>query len=111
MWTKIKSLLSWKTGGLILTAVLMIIAGQKAVRHNRKVKEKEDRIDAMLHSGVKSNLKKASELQRQVKKHKSKASEAATETKERLDKIGETNETIDKVADRWSTKRVHKPAD
>ena len=97
-----------KTAGLVLAAILLALAGAKAVKKKNSANKKEQLATDLINSGVSSKIYKGRKLLESANKDKD-AGIAANEVMEaQLEKLGEANENIDDVANRFNSKRLRK---
>lgn len=110
VWTWLKSL-SWIViAGGILTAVLMVLGGAKAGRLQRRATKAEDQVTAMAHDKTKKGIAKAAKLQKAADKHKEKATATRQRTEARLEELGEKDETLADIADRFNKRKLRDSA-
>ena len=106
VWTWLKSL-SWIViAGGILTAVLMVLGGAKAGRLQRRADKAENQVTAMAHDKTKKGIEKAAKLQKAADKHKEKAAATRQRTEARLQELGEKDETLADIADRFNKRKL-----
>ena len=102
----------WKTLGTILAAILLVLAGAKVGRHKRRALRAEAQAENLLIDRTRVNFEKAAKLQKKVVVEKRKAAEAKMVAIAQLEKMGDENETLEDIADRFNSrrKRLHFPA-
>jgi hypothetical protein len=106
IWTWIKSL-SWiAIAGAIVTAILMVLGGAKVGRQDRRADRAERQVEAMAHDKTKKGIEKAAKLQKAVVKHKEKAAATRQRTEARLKELGEKDETLADIADRFNKRKL-----
>jgi hypothetical protein len=106
LWDKIKSLGWIATAGIVLTAILMALGGAKAGRLQRRVTETENQLTTLAHDRTKKGIEKAAKLQKTVEKHKEKAAVTRQRTEARLKELGEKDETLADIADRFNKRKL-----
>ncbi len=109
-WTWIKSL-GWLVAlGTILTAVVFAMAGLKSAREQGRVADGEARIEKLKFDKTMKGINNAAKLQVKVDKGKQKVIDADKKMEEALEKLGDGNESMDVIADRFNSKRVRREA-
>ena len=110
VWTWLKSL-SWIViAGGILTAVLMVLGGAKAGRLQKRATNAENKVTAMAHDKTKKGIAKAAKLQKAADKHKEKATATRQRTEARLQELGDKDETLADIADRFNKRKLRDSA-
>ena len=110
MITWIKSLGWLVVLGTILTAVVFAMAGLKSVRQQRKVNDGEELIERLKYDKTMKGIKIAEKLQVKVDASKTKVLAADKTMEDALESLGEGNASMDVIADRFNSKRVHREA-
>jgi biopolymer transport protein ExbB/TolQ len=106
IWTWIKSL-SWiAIAGAIVTAVLMVLGGAKVGRQERRAERAEKQFESMAHDRTKKGIDKAAKLQKAAVKHKEKAAATRQRTEARLQELGDKDETMADIADRFNKRKL-----
>jgi hypothetical protein len=108
VFNKLKQIGWIKTAGLILTAILLALAGAKAVKKKSVAKKKEDRAAELMGSGISKEIQKGKKLLESANKDKDAGVAAKQRMEKRLEKLGESNEDIDALAHRFNSDRVRK---
>ena len=94
------------TLGLVLSAILMALAGAKAVKKHAKGVKKEQVATDLMNSGISKKIQKGKKMLESANKDKD-AGVAANERMEaELENMGKANENIDAFADRFNSKRL-----
>jgi hypothetical protein len=105
LWVRIKSI-GWLAAiGAALTAILMVLAGAKSTRLERRAKDAERLAEVVVQDHTKKNLEKAAKLQASAATDKAKAAELKEKSKARLEQLGDKDETLADLADSFN-KRV-----
>jgi hypothetical protein len=94
------------TLGMVLSAILMALAGAKAVRKKASAAKKEQKATDLLNSGISTNIYKGKKLLESANKDKDAGVAADERMEAQLEKLGEANEDIDALADRFNSKRL-----
>lgn len=105
LWAKIKSIGWLAAAGAVLTAILMVLAGAKSTRLERRAKKAEHKAEVIVQDHTKKNLEKAAKLQAGAAADKAKAAALKEKSKARLEKLGDHDETLADLADNFN-KRV-----
>lgn len=105
MWSKIKSIGWLATAGAAVTAVLMVLAGAKATRLERRAKKAEQNAEIIVQDHTKKHHEQAAKLQAGAAKDKAKAAAVKEKSKARLEALGEHDETLADLAHNFN-KRV-----
>lgn len=109
-WAWVKSL-SWVAiAGAIVTAVLMVLGGAKITRQQRRADNAERKITAIAHDKTKKGIEKAAKLQKQKDKHLDKAAATRQRTEARLEELGDKDETLADIADRFNKRKLRDSA-
>lgn len=111
LWTWVKTLPLWAVLGAVTTAVFMAMAGAKAARFEKRARNAQTNAENLLQDKTKLNVEKAAKLQREAEKHKEKAAIAKAEAEARIEELGNKNETLDDIADRFNSRRLRKSTD
>lgn len=104
-WAWIKSIGWLTTLGTAVVAVLFVLAGAKARKLERRAAKAEDRAQVILQDHTKVNLDKAKKLQDAAAGDKVAATQVKQKMREQLDKLGDSDENIDDIADRFNSRR------
>jgi len=102
----IKSL-SWVAiAGAIVTAILMVLGGAKATRAQRRADKAEKKIESIAHDRTKKGIEQAAKLQKQKEAHLETAAATRQRTEARLKELGEKDETMADIADRFNKRKL-----
>jgi hypothetical protein len=93
------------TAGMVLSAILMALAGAKAVKKKASANKKEQLATDLLNSGASKKIAKGKKLLESANKDKDAGVTANEVMEAELEKLGEANEDIDALADRFNSKR------
>jgi len=102
----VKSLGWIRTLGLVLGAILLALAASKVANKKSSAKRKESKAEDLLNSGISSKLQKGKKLIKAAQKDKDQAVAAHERMESQLEKLGEANEDLDSLADRFNSRRV-----
>lgn len=106
IWTWVKSL-SWVViAGAIVTAIMMVLGTAKIGRQERRAERAEKKIEAIAHDKTKKGIQKAAKLQKTAVKHKEKAAATRQRTEARLQELGDKDETMADIADRFNKRKL-----
>lgn len=98
------------TAGACLSAVLLVLAGARAGRQQRRADKAEKQVESLHHDRTKAGIEKAAKLQKTAAVNKERAAATRQRMESQLEKIGETNPELDAIADRFNSRRLRKPA-
>ena len=96
------------TAGMILTAVLLALAGAKAAKKKSSANKKEQLANDLMNSGISKEIAKGKKLLESANNDKDAGAAADAKVKAQLEKLSEANADIDSIADRFNSKRVRK---
>lgn len=96
------------TLGMVLSAILLALAGAKAVKKRASADKKEQLATDLLNSGASKQIEKGKKLLESANKDKDAGVAADKRMEAELEKLGETNPNIDALADRFNSKRLRK---
>lgn len=85
----------------------MILAGRKATKLHARAAVKDETATNLLNSGISKEIARGKKMVDAANKDKDKAIIANLKMKERLEVLGEVDESIDDVADRFNSRRLH----
>lgn len=106
IWKWIKGL-GWVTAlGLIFGAILLALQSLRSQKARTASKRKEDMATDMLNSDISSQIAKGKKLMEAANKDKDRAVVARQAMEEQLAKLGDANEDLDAIADRFNSRRV-----
>ena len=105
---KLKALGWVKAVGLAISAALLGLAVAKASNKKESARKKEDRATDMLNSGISKEIAKGKKLMESAQKDKDKGVAAHDAAEKQLDKLGQDNEDMDSIADRFNSRRLRK---
>lgn len=111
MWSKIKALPIWATLGLIGGAILFAMAASRAKGLTARAHRKEDAATHKLNSGISKELDAGKKLMDSANTDKDKAIVARDNVKRHLEHMGDANEDLDAIADRFNSRRVRHDAE
>ena len=94
--------------GLAVSALFMAFAATRATSSMRRARQMEQKAEGLLHSDVSRNIAKGKRLTEKANQAKDKAIEARMRVEGQLDKLGEKDEELDAIADRFNSRRVRK---
>ena len=106
MWAKLKALPWIVTIGLVLTAVVMAMASGKIQRLEKRAAKKNEKAIDKKNSGISSYIHQGKKLAESANKDLDAAGKVKDRQVERMESLGERDETIDDIADRFNSKRV-----
>ena len=95
-----------KTLGLVLGAIVLALAAGRAASLKSSARRKEDAATHKLNSGISKELAAGKKLTESANKDKDKAVIAHAKMQAQLEKLGEANEDLDTIADRFNSRRV-----
>ncbi len=84
----------------------MVLAGRKATKMHARAAAKDEVATNLLNSGISRKLVSGKKWVESANKDKDKAVIANLKMKARLEKLGETDESIDDIADRFKSRRL-----
>ncbi len=96
------------TLGLVLSAILMALAGAKAVKMQASADKKEQLATDLLNSGASKQIAKGKKLLESANKDKDAGVVANKRMEAELENLGKANENIDAFADRFNSKRIRR---
>ena len=105
VWAWIKSIGWLALAGAVLTAILMVLAGAKATRLEKRANKAETDLQENIQDGTKKELAKAEKQQAGIAKDKAMAAKLKAKSKVRLEKLGDHDDTLADLADNFN-KRV-----
>jgi cytochrome c-type biogenesis protein CcmH/NrfG len=94
--------------GAAVTAVLLVLAGAKVGREKRRADKAEQQAQAYHHQGSKKAIEKAAKLQAKSDVHKQNAEATRQRMETQLESLGEKDETLADIAERFNGRRVRK---
>ena len=97
----------WGTIVAVVIGVLMVVAGRKATKMHARAEAKDEVATNLLNSGISTELARGKKMVESANKDKDKAVIANLKMKARLETLGEVDENIDDVADRFNSRRLH----
>lgn len=106
MWKKIKELRDLFL--LILGGIGFALLGYKAHKKRAAAKRMHDRGVVLMNSGVEKHIEEGKVLLDKAESEKVRAKHARMDAEAQLRKLGETNETLDAIADRFNSRRLRK---
>lgn len=109
-WTWFKGLGLVAIAGAIVTAILMVLGGAKVGRQERRADRAEKQAEALAHDRTKQGIEKAAKLNTAAKKHKDKAATIRKKTEARLQELGDKDETMADIADRFNKRKLRDSA-
>lgn len=89
-------------------AVLLALAASRAQRKRHAADSMEKRAQDMLSQNTSKHIKESKKLMEKAHKEKDKAIKARAKAEKQLEKLGEANEDLDTIADRFNSRRVRK---
>ncbi len=98
------------TIGTVLGAILFALAGARSIKKSSSAKRKVDKAIELQNTGIASQIAKSKKLLNSAGKDKLVATEAQRKMEQQLEKLGESNEDIDAIADRFNSRRLRKSA-
>lgn len=98
----------WGVLAAVGSAVLLALAASRAQQKRQSAKRLEDKAQGMLNSNISKEIKEAKKLVEKAHKEKDKATEARAKAEKQLEKLGEANEDLDAIADRFNSRRLRK---
>lgn len=105
LWARIKAIGWLATAGAVLTAILMVLAGAKATRLEKRAAKAETLAENIVQDHTKKHHVKAAKLQAGAAADKKKAAAVKEKSKLRLEALGDHDETLADLADNFN-KRV-----
>ena len=90
----------------VFAAIVLVLLGAKAQSKRKAAKRKQQRAEDMLNSGISSNIEKGKQLMEAANLDKDRAVAAHAKMEAQLDKLGDRNEELDVIADRFNSKRL-----
>lgn len=108
---KVKSFGWVKTLGLVLGAIALAMAAGQAANRTAAGKRKEQQAEELLNTGISKHLQQGKKLMNAAHKDKDKAVHARKKMEQQLEKLGEANEDMDSIADRFNSRRLRKHSD
>lgn len=85
----------------------MLLAGRKATKMHARAEAKEDTATTLLNSGISKEIARGKKMVDAANRDKDKAVIANLKMQERLEMLGEADESIDDIADRFISRRLH----
>lgn len=110
IWTWFKSLSLIAVLGAIGTAILFILNAMKASRLQKRAAHAEAIAENIIQDHTKKNIDKAAELQKKAASDKSRAKTAKEKAEAQLAAIGDKDETMADIADRFNKRQLHDSA-
>lgn len=92
------------TLGLVLSAILMALAGAKVIKKQASADKKEQLATDLLNSGASKQIAKGKKLLESANKDKDAGVAAEKVMEAELEKLSETNPSIDALANRFNSK-------
>jgi len=105
----LKSLRWVKTAGIVIAAILLALAGQRAIAKKASARKKEDVGTHMMNSGISKKILAGKKMVEAANKDKDKAIEAEKVLEAQLEKMGQGNESIADIADRFNKRKLRRP--
>ena len=96
----------WKTLTVVAAAIALALLGRKATKLSAKIDAKERTATDLLNSGISTKLVKGRELLEEADHDKNIGVVVRAKMEEHLEKIGEKDETLDAIADRFNSRRM-----
>lgn len=101
--------LRWvKTAGIVLAAILLGLAAQRAVKKKVSAQKKEDVGTNMMNSGISKEILAGKKMIEAADKDKDKALKAEEVLEAQLEKMSKGNESIADIADRFNKRKLRK---
>jgi len=103
--------MSWpslKTLGAILAAIALVLLGARAAKKKGNARKKEAREQQYLADGSSKSLQKAKKLKESAQKDIDASVAAHDEMAKKLEALGEGNEDLDELMDRFNSDRVRR---
>jgi len=104
----LKNLRWLKTAGLVLAAILMALAGAKVTKRRASATKKEDKAVELMNSSISTDIQKGKKMVESANKDKDKAVEAEKRMEAQLENMGNANEDIAAIADRFNKRKLRK---
>ena len=111
LWQTIKSWPWVRTIGFVVAGALVAFAAERARKVKQRANRTEDKAAELLTTESSKAIQRGKDLVEKAQKDKDKAVEIRKAAEERLARMGEENETLDSIADRFNSKRVRKSID
>jgi len=92
--------------GLIIGAILMVLAGMKVSKYKRRAVKASNAHQQLLADGSAQSLELAKKFDQQAKANNAKARQAAEVTRKRLDQIGKSDADIATTVSGWNKRRL-----
>lgn len=96
------------TGGLILGAIVLALAGAKSIKRTSSASRKEAKAVDLMNRAIGTDLKRAGKLVKSAAKDKQKAAQAKVTMQEKLEKLGEANNDLDSIISDFNSSRVRR---
>ena len=94
------------TLGMILSAVLLALAGAKSAKKRGRAEKQERLAEDLMQTGIDIDLTEAKRQTEKAEKNKQAAAKAKAKMEQRLEELGNANEDIDALADRFNSRRL-----
>lgn len=107
--TWLKNLRWIRTAGIVLSAILLALAGQRVLKKKASARKKEDIGTNMMNSGISKDILAGRKMIEAADKDKDKAIAAEKVMEAQLEKIGKGNESIADIADRFNKRKLRRP--
>lgn len=98
-WSWVHTLLT------VLAGIAFALAGVRASRESRRASRAEQQSELLLNDRTKRNVDRAEALQEAAQRHAAKAADARIAAEQRLIQLGDEDETLDDIADRFNSRR------
>jgi len=93
------------TLGIVLSAILLALAGAKAAKKHASGVKKEQLATDLMNSGISTKIHKGRKLLESANKDKDAGVAALEKMEDHLNNMGDANEDIDALADRFNSRR------
>ncbi len=108
MWSKLKALPWLVTIGLVITAVVMVLASGKIQRLQKRAARKTKTAIIKKNTGVSTYIHQGKKLADSANQDLDAADRVKKRQVKRMESLGDRDETIDDIAHRFNSKRVRK---
>lgn len=98
----------WNFISLAFSAIILAFAASKAAGARQQARRLEKKAEGLLNTQVSKDIHKGKKLTEKANRAKDRASDARMRIEGQLDKLGEKNEELDVIVDRFNSRRVRK---
>lgn len=96
------------TISLVIGAILLALMAGRAMSKRRAAQRKDERAADLLNSNISREVDRGKKLVEAAHKDKDKAQKAQEKMERQLEAMGQANEDLDAIVDRFNSKRLRK---